>query len=277
MEHVQFHSQQDGSSEVCWDSMEESENSEDDLVVTEAGPPAIPPCYPPLEATPDILTRSFCLDESFESSGDSIHQSESTSGGISKEHNLFPSTLEYSQKTAHNIENCDQQQHSKQKPKRERTEHADSTVGPLISETEKQTLKEEGSGLLKPALTAREREEMRSAVVERTDQDTEQGTLQQDYSSDDGGFSRTSATTQERQQQDDKNENSTQHNTAVKEGLRQRTASSSPQEEEEDDRNSGSSSPCPALSQEETADAEEGLETLCLCKFPLSKWGKGHN
>ena len=269
MEHVQFHGPPDGSSEACWDSMEGSENTEDDLVVTQAGPPAIPLSYPPLEATPDILTHTFCLEENFESSNDSSRQSETTSGGVSEENGLFPLTLQHSNKAGHDIQISGQQQNIRLKTKRKRTKHTYSTCSmPLVSETQKKKSVEEGTGLQNPTISVREKDEMNSRVMQKANQDIDHCKLQQDYSSGDGGFSRRLAATQEkRQQQVDTDKNSPQLDTAAKGEQKQRVASSNPQEEV--DRNSQSPFPFLRQYQVDTADAEEGLETLCLCKFPI--------
>lgn len=269
MEHVQFHGPQDGSSEACWDSMEGSETMEDDLVVTEAGPPAVPLSYPPLEATPDILTHTFSLEENFESSNDSSHQSETTSGGVSEENGLFPLTLQHGNKAGHDIQIIGQQQNIRLKTKRKRTKHTYSTCStPLVSETRKQKSVEEGTGLQNSAISVREKDEMNSQIMQKANQDIDHCKLQQDHSSGDGSFSRRLAATQEkRQQQGDTDKNSPQLDTAAKGDQRQRAAPSSPQEEV--DRNSQSPFSFLPLYQADTADAEEGLETLCLCKFPI--------
>ncbi|KAL8559615.1 hypothetical protein ACOMHN_008326 [Nucella lapillus] len=77
MEHVQFHSQQRGSNEASWDGVEGSENSDDLLMPSTAASPL----YPPLEAAPDISTRSFCLGENL----DQKHSTTEESGSITEE------------------------------------------------------------------------------------------------------------------------------------------------------------------------------------------------
>ena len=119
-----------------------------------------------------------------------------------------------------------------------------------------------------PTISVREKDEMNSQVMQKANQDIDHCKLQQDHSSGDGGFSRRLAATQEkRQQQVDTDKNSPQLDTAAKGDQRQRVASSNPQEEV--DRNSQSPILFLRQYQVDTADAEEGLETLCLCKFPI--------
>ena len=94
MERVQFHSQQDGSSEACLDSFDGSDISEDELRGVDAAAD-----YPPLEAAPDTSSHSFCVGERLDNSNDwSGSSSDETSEDASNHYDLH-STLSGTQQS----------------------------------------------------------------------------------------------------------------------------------------------------------------------------------
>ncbi|XP_070180486.1 lysosomal-trafficking regulator-like [Littorina saxatilis] len=260
MEVVQFHSQQDISSETCWDSMEGSENTENELAIDEVNRPASSPHYPLLEATTDTPTRSFCLQGSSESS-DGFTQSgivTSDVADIINENNQ--AAVQTSESVDLSTQTSGNQQIMRQNSKNKSNRSSTSTQRSLVLESSRleQTSSPRGVGT--------EDEEPWSDSVEKIQEAFADAGLS---SGEDSESDKSSLSSEGRHgavgnsvEQDSTDQEDVRDSTTLSDSSQQVRASLTEQVEEA----SRSSSPSSVTHERPgTPGDQEGLETLCLC------------